>query len=246
MAAPAGFLGIVMLDTRFPRPPGDVGHDATFAVPTRRHVVRGVWPATVVQSAAALRQARVLPVFAQAVRHLAQQGALAITTSCGFLVLLQQELQAVVPVPVVSSSLLLLPDVLARERQVGVLTISAERLGPEHLAGAGVPGERVADVLVQGVAAGSEFASRILGNDIRMDLAQAGRDVLAAALALQARAPQLRTVVLECTNMPPYRDAIARATGWRVLWLGDCAALFRPFGAPAAAQDQEGTIFPCP
>ena len=45
-AAPAfgeapGFLGVVMLDTRFPRPPGDVGHPDAFGVPVRRHVVRG-------------------------------------------------------------------------------------------------------------------------------------------------------------------------------------------------------------
>ena len=54
-----GFLGVVMLDTRFPRPPGDVGHPDTFDVATRRYVVRGAWPAKVVQSGEGLRAALV-------------------------------------------------------------------------------------------------------------------------------------------------------------------------------------------
>ena len=29
------FLGILMLDTRFPRPPGDIGHPASFSMPVR-------------------------------------------------------------------------------------------------------------------------------------------------------------------------------------------------------------------
>jgi hypothetical protein len=55
-----------------------------------------------------------------------------------------------------------------------------------------------------GVNGASEFATRILGNHAMMDLAQAERDVVGAAMALKARAPDIHTVVLECTNMPPY------------------------------------------
>jgi hypothetical protein len=66
-----------------------------------------------------------------------------ITTSCGFLVLLQRELQAAVNVPVVTSSLLQLPALLGREPCVGVRAISAEHLGHEHLLSAGVPKARL-------------------------------------------------------------------------------------------------------
>ncbi len=54
-AAPGGFLGIAMLDTRFPRPPGDVGHPASFGVLTRQRVVPGAVPRSVVASAESLR-----------------------------------------------------------------------------------------------------------------------------------------------------------------------------------------------
>lgn len=222
-----GFLGIVMLDTRFPRPPGDVGHPATFGVPVRMRTVAGAFPHLVVASAAALRASGLAALFADALRQLEAEGARALTTSCGFLVLLQDELQAAVCVPLVSSTLLQLPRLLAAEPQVGVLTISAEHLGEEHLLAAGVPPERLRDVLVQGMDAQGAFASSILGNRPELDLAAAEAEMVAAAVALQRRAPALRTLVLECTNMPPYAQAMADATGWRVRTLRDARPLLQ-------------------
>ncbi len=227
-----GFLGIVMLDTQFPRPVGDIGHPETFNVPTHREIVRGIWPAKVVQSAAGLHQARTVPAFQSVVRSLEKRGAKAITTSCGFLVLLQKELQSAVRIPVVTSSLLLLPELLKVQQRVGVLTISSSALGKEHLRSAGVPRERLQDVVVQGVAATTEFVVKILGNQTQMDVAQAERDVVAAAVALKQRAPDISTVVLECTNMPPYLAAIKAATGLKVLCLWDDLRLAKAF-APA-------------
>lgn len=214
-----------MLDTRFPRPLGDIGHPDSFGVPVRRAFVRGAWPSEVVTGAATLRASGLLEAFAREARDLERQGATAITTSCGFLVLLQRELQDAVSVPVVTSSLLQLPQLLAREPQVGVLTISAQHLGTEHLIAAGVVPERLNDVIVQGVDPSGEFARAILGNRDTLDLDKACADVVAAALALKARAPAVRTVVLECTNMPPYARAVRDATGFKLRSLLDA---FRP------------------
>ena len=41
--------------------------------------------------------------------------------------------------------------------------------------------------------------------------------MLAAAQRLRARAPGIDTLVLECTNLPPYADALRAATGLQVL-----------------------------
>ena len=233
VAATEGFLGILMLDTRFPRPPGDIGHPETFPWRVERRVVGGAVPARIVQCADGLRASGVVQDFVVAARALTARGARAITTSCGFLVLLQSELQAAVPVPLFSSSLLWLPLLLARQQQVGVLTISAASLEPAHLLAAGVPAQRLGDVLVQGVAADGEFATRLLSNATHMDLDAACRDVVAAAKALRARAPALRAVVLECTNMPPYRAAVEAATGLQTHWLGNLPALAKAMDAPA-------------
>jgi len=129
----------------------------------------------------------------------------------------------------VTSSLVMLPAVLAHEARVGVLTISAERLGPEYLDAAGVPAARAADVIVEGLPAGGEFAGAILGDRPQMDLTAVQAEIVAAARALQRRAPAVRTLVLECTNLPPHARAIEEATGLRTLSLLQCETLRRPF-----------------
>ena len=221
-------LGLVMLDTGFHRPPGDLGLPSSYPCPVRQWVVPGAAPASVVCHAEALRASPLRTGFEQAVRVLVAQGCTAITTSCGFLVLLQAELQAVAyPAPLVSSSLLALPSLLAGLPQAGVLTISAERLGRDHLHAAGVPSDRLGDVWIQGMPERSHFVQAILGAGVTLDPLLAEQEVVAAALALRARAPQLRALVLECTNLPPYAAALRYATGWPVLSLLHSRRLLR-------------------
>src|SRR5512140_1147356 len=83
-------LGILMLEARFPRIPGDMGNGTTWPFPLPYRVVRGASPAKVVlQNAQGL-----LPAFIEAAQDLVRQGAEAITTNCGFLSLFQHELAA--------------------------------------------------------------------------------------------------------------------------------------------------------
>ncbi len=106
----AAELGVVMLETRFPRPRGDIGNPSTFAFPVRYRVVAGASPRRVVVE----RDASLLAPFIAAARALQDEGAAAIATSCGFLALFQRELQAALAVPLWSSSLLLVGELQAR------------------------------------------------------------------------------------------------------------------------------------
>ena len=126
-----------MLDTRFPRIPGDMGNAATFPFPVRYHRVAGADPDLVVRRGAE----GLLPAFIEGARALEREGVGAITTNCGFLIKYQRELAAAVSVPVFTSSLLLVPLVyrmLAPGRRVGAHDREAATLQPEHLAGAGI------------------------------------------------------------------------------------------------------------
>lgn len=226
-------LGVLMLDTRFPRWPGDIGCADGLRGRVVYRRIDGAWPRRVVTRATGWRDHPLADAFEAAARDLVAEGAQVLSTSCGFLVLMQQRLQAAVPVPLVSSSLLQLPALLAAEKRVGVLTIDAGTFGAEHLLAAGVPPRRLDDVIVGGVDPASAFAQAILGNQPHLERAAAERDVAAAALALHQRAPGLRQVVLECTNMPPFAAAIERATGWGVRALRHDPRLARFFADPA-------------
>jgi hypothetical protein len=100
----AARLGIAMLETRFPRPLGDIGNADSWPVATVLRVVPRLTAGVVVQSADGLRAAAVVPALRAALLELQATGCTALTTSCGFLVLLQDELQAGLRVPLVSSS----------------------------------------------------------------------------------------------------------------------------------------------
>lgn len=198
------FLGIVMLDTRFPRPPGDIGHPETFAragIAVRYLRVSGASPTRVVVEA----DAALNTPFVQAMQALAAEGASLITTSCGFLAAQQALFARAVPVPVISSSLLQ----CAALQRPGIVTFDVASLTPAVLQGAGVP----TGTPMEGLTPGCELHSRILGNETLLDLEAAEQDVVQAALRLVKQHPEIENIVLECTNMPPYRVAVERATG---------------------------------
>jgi Asp/Glu/hydantoin racemase len=201
-----GFLGILMLQTRFPRPLGDVGHPGSWRMPVRQCVVEGASLQRVVRE----RSAGLLRPFVEAARALVDEGAVAITTSCGFLSLFQQELAQALPVPVWTSSLLKLAEL--GECRLAVLTVDASVLGADHLRAAGAP----TDTPIVGLAAGCSLQRTLLEDLATLDLEAARSDVLAAVRRLREAHPQTDTLVLECTNLPPYAADIHRATGWPV------------------------------
>jgi hypothetical protein len=199
-----GFLGILMLDTRFPRPPGDIGCARTFeraGIAVRYLRMQGVGPRRAVQES----DPAMLESVIQGALELEREGAALVATTCGFLSRYQPRLASALSVPVITSSLLQVRELA----QPGIVTIDRQSLGPAELDGAGVP----PGVPVQGVRPGSEFRERILGNHPSLDLEQAREDVVQAARTLVDAHPELRSIVLECTNMPPYREAVREATG---------------------------------
>jgi hypothetical protein len=211
MAAPtrrAPFLGLLRLDTRFPRPVGDIGNPNTHPFPVRQFVVAGATAERAVRGEAAT----LLAPFVAAGHRLVEDGAVAIATSCGFLAPFQRELAAALPVPVAASALLQVPwlaPMLGTGRRVGVLTIDAAALGASHLAAAGAS----PDTPVEGIDPTGELCGAIFGDRPSFDRDRARREVVEAGQRLVARHPEVAAIVLECTNLPPYRLALARATG---------------------------------
>ena len=203
-------VGILMLDTRFPRIPGDMGHAATFPFPVRYHRVPGASPDLVVRRGAA----GLLPAFVDGARQLEREGVGAVTTNCGFLVKYQPELAAAVRVPVLTSSLLLVPLVhrmLPPGRRVGILTVNSTGLGDEHLRGAGIGGD--IPLAVAGLEGEKEFTRVLLGDEAELDVDQAREEHVRVARRLVTDHPDIGAIVLECTNMPPYAADVQRATG---------------------------------
>ncbi|MEZ5668616.1 MAG: aspartate/glutamate racemase family protein [Alphaproteobacteria bacterium] len=210
-SVPAGppRLGVVMLDTRFPRLPGDIGNPATFpgiAVDYRR-----VPHATVARAVVAeAPDAGLADAIVAAAADLHAAGADLIATSCGFLGILQARLEAAVLCPVIASALVRLPAIrrsVGADATIGILTFDARKLGAHHF------GVEAGPVAVRGIEAGTCLHPAIAGDRTWFDPDAARADAVAAAESLKAAAPDMAAAVLECTNLVPYRDAIALTLG---------------------------------
>lgn len=219
-----GRVGVLMLDTRFPRLPGDIGYPGTFAFPVVYRRVPGASPERVVREG----DPGLLAPFVDGARALEADGVVAITTSCGFLARFQRELAAAVRVPVLTSSLLLVPLVarlLGPNRAVGILTVDRRALTAAELDGAGIAGDTRVVVAGMEDAGAGVFARSLLEDHAELDVDACRSEHRAAARRLVDAHPEVGAIVLECTNMPPYRADVRAATGLPVLDVTDLVRL---------------------
>jgi hypothetical protein len=229
-------VGILMLDTKWPRPPGDTGNALTWPFPVLYKVVPGASARVVIHD-----QGKGLgPAFLKAAQELVAEGADGITTTGGYLAIFQRELAAHVQEPVASSSLMQVPLVerlLPPGRRVGVLSVQADRITPEHWDAVGA----AHDTPVMGTEGGREFTRVMLGDTLDMDYAAAEQDILEAGETLLRRHPEVGAIVTENHNMAPYAAALARRLRVPVFTVYTFVTWFhaglapREFGFPGAS-----------
>ena len=201
-------VGILMLDARFPRVPGDMGNALTWPFPVHYKIVRGASPDQVVRHNAQ----GLLPDFIAAARELVADGVDGITNNCGFLSLFQDELAHAVNVPVVASALMQVPilqTVLPPGQRVGIITISRPSLSEDHLNHANVP----LDTPIIGTDGGRELSRVILDDEPEMDVELARLDMIDAGRSLIEEHGNIGAILLECTNMVPYAADLRREFG---------------------------------
>ena len=215
-------IGVLCLDSRFPKPPGHIKNPSGLTFPVLYETVRGATVDKLINDPTP----DFIEPFLEAARRLEQEGVRAITGSCGFLALFQQELADAVRVPVFASSIIQVPliyNMLGRRGSVGVLTASGPNLTPRHFAAVGA-----ADipVTVQGMEDYQEFREVILeGQRDAMDTAKIETEVLAAAKKLARSNGEVGAIVLECTDMPPYAHTLQKATGLPIFDLTTLATM---------------------
>ncbi|WP_439120888.1 aspartate/glutamate racemase family protein [Marivita sp.] len=196
-------IGVLSLESYFPKPPGHIKNPSSLSFTTSYEIITGLTIPVLLNNPS---PDMIAPLIAAAQR-LEKSGVKAITGSCGFLALFQNEIAAAVNVPVFVSSLIQ-AELIHRMtgRPVGVLTASADLLSPRHLAAVGAENT---PLVIEGMQEGTEFADVILRNSRNdMDLEKIEAELLAAGERLVARAPEVGAILLECTDLPPYAHAL--------------------------------------
>lgn len=202
-------VGILMLDTKFPRIIGDVGNGFTYDFPVRFYTVKGATPSRVVID----NDPKLLQPFIDGARQLEAEGCSAISTSCGFLVMFQKELAASVNIPVITSGLLQVPIVaqmLGPDKKIGILTANSDTLNERHLEVGGINKHNIA---IQGMQEFPNFYGTFVGGKTEYDIQKVDSEMVFAAQKLIKENPDIGAIVCEGTNMATFTPSINRATG---------------------------------
>ena len=210
-------IGILMLDTRFPRLPGDIGNPVSFSEPPRYQYVSGASVQEVVSDKPLSDP--VLGRFQRAASELESNGATVIGTSCGFLSRVQHEIERSVNVPFLSSSLMLIPllrRMFGSKSNIGVLTFDDSKLGPAHFAG-----ESDSFISIHGLSPSSSYRNAIATDAEYIDQEAARIETIEVAERCIDRQPDTTLFLIECTNLSPWKNQIRSQFGLPVFDLVD-------------------------
>jgi Asp/Glu/hydantoin racemase len=203
-------LGMMMMDTKFPRVRGDIGNAATWPFPVAYRVVRGASPDRL---ATAEPDMSLLEPFVQTARDLEADRVPAIITSCGFLAVHQPALAAAVSIPVFSSSLMFVPlaaRAIGAKRRVGIVTARAV-LTERHFEGVGFSSTDTPVVQVA-PADDSHFTATFVGDSTEADPEVIDQEIAELSERLVRDHPEVGAVILECANLAPFGPTVRRVT----------------------------------
>jgi Asp/Glu/hydantoin racemase len=206
-------LGILMLDTQFPRIEGDAGNPETYSIDVLIQVVDGVSSLDVVNDKQISED--ISQKFIDAAKSLEMSGVSAIISTCGFLFKEQEKIAAAVDVPVMVSSLSLYQDI---KRKVGtgkivILTASKSDLSALIQSSGNIVADEIEIIGMERCQAFSEAILQEKKNQSQKLKANEIETFLKSEIThLLSTDADIGAILIECGNLPPYIPAIKSVT----------------------------------
>eukprot|EP00928_Gymnodinium_smaydae_P007338 TRINITY_DN1264_c1_g2_i1.p1 TRINITY_DN1264_c1_g2~~TRINITY_DN1264_c1_g2_i1.p1 ORF type:complete len:765 (+),score=99.06 TRINITY_DN1264_c1_g2_i1:65-2359(+) len=212
-------LGVIRLDYNYPPAAGDTDSPASFGYDVFYRVVPGL---TFERAQAGKFSEEVERNFAEGIKFLEQRGVNAITGDCGFMMAFQVLARKIASKPVFMSSMVQCPVIAAAfdpRDHILILTANGQSLKPQKevllsSCGFNVDSDRFKIVGCQDVLG---FDAVAKGEKVPVELVQPG--IVKKTMAALQKWPEIKGILLECTELPPYADALRATTGLPV-W--DC------------------------
>ena len=202
-------IGILLMESSIPFIPGDVGNATTYPFPVVYQVIPGLTTLRMFS-----KDETAFEALYESASLLQKQGVKAITGDCGYMALFQDRLARVMDVPVFLSSLLQVPFILkclSPDKKVGVLCANGKALTGELLEIAGITDP--SKVAIYGMEKHPHFYDVIYEETCVLDSERMTAEILAGAKTLLKENPDVRAILMECSDMPPYSCAVQKATG---------------------------------
>lgn len=197
-----------MFATAGDRLKGDPGYPGTFDFPVEYGIVEGSYRDLIEGSPDACMR------LCEAAKKLEQKNVSAIAGDCGLMALYQRQIADSVGIPVISSSLLLLPFarmMISSKQSVGILTGHSELLGKHHLKAAGA--EDLDEIIIYGMQNEPHFKEVVIEGTAKQDYKRMKADVIHGVNCLKDRCKSLGAVLLECSNLAVFGAEITREFG---------------------------------
>lgn len=201
-------IGVLVNASCSPRVPGDAGHCATFSYPVRYQITGTSFMDLVDGSDEA--RAKLLA----ACRALKDDGCRGLVADCGLMSLYQADVAREVGLPFVGSSLCQIPlvwQLVGCTGKIGIVTGHSAFLKEHHLRASGwredIP------LAIEGMENRPHFARIVIRGGTDLDVEKMRADVVGAARSLVERSPDVRAVILECSNLATYTKDVSEAIG---------------------------------
>lgn len=210
-------VGILMFDNKkFPMLPGDVGNATSYPFPVLIRQVIGLEdnPYPPLKDADGCYTNEVQLCIDAAIQ-LEQDGVRAIAMCCGFFSLIQPVIAACVSIPVMTSPLMMIPiiqQLLKPEQSVLVVTAASKLLSNEFFSAVGTDlNDRIT---ISGLDDSATFNAMCMGGTaISFEYGDLLEDIVNGITESRTKDPNIGAVLLECTSLPPFAEAIREQTG---------------------------------
>jgi len=210
--AAAACLGVIRLDYDYPPAPGDIDSPKSYAYDVYFRVVPGL---TFGICQSGKMNAAVEKEFCEAIDWLVAKGVAGITGDCGFMMYFQQLARRHCSKPVFMSSLCQLPAITCafnKHELIAIFTANDKTLLPMRnllKEECGVdPDERRYVIVGCNDVPGFEAVAE--GG--KVNTAKVTPGIVELAKNTLMKYPKIRAICLECTELPPYADALRAST----------------------------------
>jgi len=224
--AKAPVLGVIRLDYNYPPAAGDIDCPGSYDYDVLFRMVPGL---TFEMAQSGRLSYTVQQQFVAAVKWLEAKGVCGITGDCGFMMAFQPLARDVANVPVFMSSMVQCPMVSVafdKYDQILILTANSATLQPQKeillsQCGFDVDDDRFIIVGCQDVPG---FDAVAKGTKVDVEAVTPG--IVKLVQGILEKQPNIRAIVSECTELPPYSDALRMTTGLPVWDAITCADYF--------------------
>jgi len=210
---PAPSLGVIRLDYDYPPAPGDIDHKDSFSYDVYYRVVPGL-TFEVCQSGKLTPE--VEHRFIEAVKWLDAKGVSGITGDCGFMMWFQALARKHTSTPVFMSSLAHLPAITCAfnsHEKIAIFTANGKTLEPMHNLIKDECGVDTADNRYIIVSCKDVDGFEAVALSKKVDTVKVQPGIVKKCQETLKAHKDIKAILMECTELPPYTDALRHATG---------------------------------